>query len=53
MRKYGDVEKAEPLEEKDEKILEDHVVKTGKTLENLDDDEREELWGELDANRGE
>lgn len=47
--KYGDKEKIDILTEKESEVIESFKEKTGKRIEDLDDEERDEFRGELDG----
>lgn len=47
-KKYGETAKLEVVPEQEVKVIEAHIAKTGKLIKDFSDEEREELYRDLD-----
>jgi DNA primase len=47
-QKFGDAEKIVPLDEKEQDVIQSHIAKTGKSVQDFSDSERDSLHSDLD-----
>lgn len=49
-QKFGDREKIKLLDNEEVNVLQSHVAKTGKAIQDFSDEERTDLYDQLDKN---